>query len=59
MNIPDLEKMWSAFADIPFNLDDEIESDFYCWEKGTYRFDIWHWFDQNLPNRIVKDFNMI
>jgi len=38
MNVPDLEKMWSAFADIPINLDDEIESDFYWWEKGTYRF---------------------
>ena len=59
MNIPELEKMWSAFADIPINLDDEIESDFYWWEKGTYRFDIWHWFDKNLPNGIVKDFNMI
>tara|TARA_R110000868_G_scaffold397877_1_gene670797 strand:+ start:324 stop:428 length:105 start_codon:yes stop_codon:yes gene_type:complete len=34
--------MWSAFADMPINLDDEIESDFYWWEMGTYRFDIWH-----------------
>lgn len=59
MNIPELEKMWSALADIPINLDDEIESDFYWWAKGTYRFDIWHWFDEKLPNGIVKDFNMI
>jgi hypothetical protein len=37
MNIPELEKMWFALADIPINLDDEIESDFYWWAKGTYR----------------------
>mgnify|MGYP003675118213 CR=1 FL=1 len=29
MNIPGLEKMWSAFADIPANLEEEIEVDFY------------------------------
>jgi len=54
MNVPYLEKMWSAFADIPINLDDEIESDFCWWEKGTYRFDIWHWFDEKLPNGIAE-----
>jgi len=54
MNVPDLEKMWSAFADIPINLDDEIESDFLWWENGTYRFDIWHWFDEKLPKEIAE-----
>lgn len=44
--------------DIPINSDNEIEADFYGWEKGTYRFDIWHWFDEKLPNGIVKDINM-
>ena len=42
MIITELKKMWSAFGDIPINSDDEIEVDFYWWEKGTYRFDIWH-----------------
>ncbi|WP_437373198.1 hypothetical protein [Maribacter litoralis] len=51
--------MWSAFADISANLEEEIEVDFYWWAKGTYRFDIWHWFDKNLPNGMVKDFNTI
>jgi hypothetical protein len=46
MEIDELEKIWSAFGNIPTNSDDEIEVDFYCWEKGTYRFDIWHWFDE-------------
>ena len=38
MTIAVLKKMWSVFADIPTNSDDEIEVDFYWWEKGTYRF---------------------
>jgi len=38
MKISDLEKIWSAFAHVPTNLDDKIEEDFYWWEKGTYRF---------------------
>ncbi len=54
----ELEKMWTEFGDIPINIDDEIELDFYWWEKGTYRFDIWHWFDEKLPNGLVVDFNI-
>lgn len=58
MKIEELEKMWNEFSDIPINLDDEIEENFYWWKKGTYRFDIWHWFDEELPNGLVADFNI-
>jgi hypothetical protein len=55
--------MWSAFADIPANLEEEIEVDFYCWKKGTYRFvpklSRWHWFDGKLPNGLAADFNLV
>ncbi|MCH7403608.1 hypothetical protein ACFOUP_13370 [Belliella kenyensis] len=54
-----LEIIWLAFGDIPINNDDEIETYFYCWEKGTYRFDIWHWFDEKLPNGLAVDFNLV
>jgi hypothetical protein len=59
MTISELEKRWSEFGDIPANSDDEIEVDFYWWEKGTYRFDIWHWFDEKLSNGLVLDFNLV
>lgn len=58
MKIAELEKMWEEFGDTPTNSDDEIEVDFYCWQKGTYRFDIWHWFDEKLPNGLVVDFHI-
>lgn len=54
MKIADLEKLWDEFSNTPTNIEDEIEVDFYCWEKGTYRFDIWHWFDEKLPNEIAE-----
>jgi hypothetical protein len=59
MTITELKKMWEEFEDIPTNSDDEIEVNFNCWEKGTYRFDIWHWFDEKLPNGLAVDFNLV
>lgn len=59
MSIAELKKMWSAFADIPANSDDEIEIDFCWWQKGTYRLDIWHWFDEKLPKGLAMDINLV
>ncbi len=59
MTLVELKKMWKEFADTPINFDDEIEEDFYLWEKGSYRFNIWHWFDEKLPNGIAIDFNLV
>ncbi len=54
MTIAKLEKMWEELGDLPINNYVEIELDFYWWEKGTYRFDIWHWFDEKLPNELLN-----
>jgi hypothetical protein len=58
MSVSEIEKLWDEFSDIPINIEDEIKEDFYWWEKGTYRFDIWNWFDEKLPNGVVADFNI-
>lgn len=34
MTLVQLEALWTNFSNIPINNDDEIEDDFYCWEKG-------------------------
>ena len=49
-----LVQLWEEFSQIPIDNNDCIEKDFCCWEKGTYRFDIWHWFDEKLPNGIAE-----
>ncbi len=41
-----LEQLWDSFGKVPINDDDSIDEDFLVWEKGTDRFDIWHWFDE-------------
>lgn len=58
MTIAELEKMWEELEVIPINNNDEIESDFFLWEKGTSRFEIWHWFDEKLTNGLVADFDL-
>ncbi|MCC5938115.1 MAG: hypothetical protein JJU34_12615 [Lunatimonas sp.] len=59
MTVDELRQMWMQFEDVPTYSEDEIEIDFYWWEKGTYRFDIWHWFDEKLPNGLAVDFNLV
>lgn len=50
-----LIELWELFAEVPVNNDDEIEEDFLCFEAGTSRFDIWHWFDERCPNNLHDD----
>lgn len=41
-----IEELWDELTDIPMNPDTEcIEDAFYIWPKGTFREDIWRWFD--------------
>jgi hypothetical protein len=54
MNIKELKKLWKELEEISVDSDDRIERDFYLWEKGTDKFDIWHWFDEELPQGIAE-----
>jgi hypothetical protein len=47
-----LLELWYAFTDIPIDNEECIDVDFYIWPKGTDRFEIWHWFDEKLPNGV-------
>lgn len=50
--LPDL---WGHFSDVPVDQDDNIEIDFLCFEKGTPKLDVWHWFDDRCPNNLYDD----
>lgn len=50
-----IETLWDDFSVIPINCNDEIEEDFLCFEPGTSRFDVWHWFDERCPNGLAVD----
>ena len=55
VNLAALPELWAQFGDVPVNKDDEIEEDFLCFEKGTPKFDVWHWFDERCPNNLYND----
>lgn len=46
--------LWHDFADIPINDWDEIETPFLHFPAGTYRFDVWHWFDDRWPGGVYE-----
>lgn len=49
-----VKHLWEMFADTPINNMDEIEEPYLIWKKGTNRFDIWKWFDQQHPNGVAS-----
>ncbi len=50
-----LKELWEDFASVPINNDDEIEESFLGFPEGTYRFDVWHWYDERCPNNLHDD----
>ncbi len=39
--------LWKEFENIPIGeRDDNIDKPFLHFEKGTDRFEIWHWFEE-------------
>lgn len=49
-----LETFWNELGDIPVDDDGIIQETFLWWPEGTDREDIWHWFDEKYPGRVVK-----
>ena len=54
----EIKQAWENLGDISINDNDEIEEDFVLkngirWEKGTCKFDIWHWFDENSELKVA------
>lgn len=41
----EFKTLWRTFGNIPINNDDEIDTSFLHFKKGTCRFKIWKWFE--------------
>ena len=42
-----IEHIWEGFGDnVHINEDDETTSEYYHWDEGTHRQEIWTWFDE-------------
>ena len=51
--IANLKRLWSEFGDIPINDQDQLEEPFLGFDKGTDRFEVWHWFDERYPGGVA------
>lgn len=45
MTDKELENKWREFADIPINDNDELEVDWWIFDKGTDKYYVWDYFD--------------
>ena len=50
------KKLWMEFDDIPINPEtEEIEVDWNGFSAGTFREDIWHWFEETFHISVAED----
>lgn len=54
MTQEEIRELWQQLGDVPVNEEDEIDEDFDIWEKGTDKFEIWHWFDEKYEQGVYK-----
>lgn len=52
--LEELKELWNQLGNIPINENEEIDEDFHIWKKGTDKFYIWDWFDEVLPNGLMR-----
>lgn len=51
----ELKKLWYELGQVPVNEHEEIDEDFYIFNKGTSIYTIWQYFDEQCKNGLVKD----
>lgn len=54
-NLEMARQLWKEFRDVPIDDNDCIECDWRSFPKGTYRFNIWNWFEEFFDVSIVLD----
>ena len=50
----DVIDMWNDFGETPINDEDELCEPWKQFEKGTNRFDVWHWFEDTFHIPVIK-----
>jgi hypothetical protein len=50
------KELWVEFGEIPMNPDTEcIEEEWHGFPAGTFREDIWHWFEEKFNVSVAED----
>lgn len=54
--ISEAKELWVQFGEIPTNPETEcIEEEWHGFSAGTFREDIWHWFEENFNVSVAED----
>ena len=51
----DAQSYWEQLANVPVNEDGEIEEQFYDFDEGTDRQEIWSWLEDTFNISVAKD----
>ena len=52
----EVKELWYEFEDVPMNPATEcIEVDWRHFKKGTHRYEIWHWFEEQFHVSVAED----
>lgn len=55
-NLQIAKELWSRFGDVPMNPDSEtIEEEWNGFHPGTFREDIWYWFEETFSVSVAED----
>ena len=54
-NLKKAKALWKTFEDISIDDDDNIDEPFLNFEKGTNRFEIFHWFEETFNVSVATD----
>ena len=55
VDIGGVERLWEALEDVLVDEDEKITRKWGCFEKGTHREEIWHWFEETFGISVGDD----
>lgn len=53
--IQDAKELWKELSEVIVDENDCIEEDWHIFEAGTYKIDIWHWFEDYFGVSVAED----
>lgn len=53
--IEEVKALWEEFGEVAINDKDEILTDWHGFKKGTDRFEIWSWFEEEFNVSVAMD----
>lgn len=53
--LSEAKKLWNELSDVIVDENDCLEDDWCIFPRGTYKIDIWHWFEDYFGISVAED----